>query len=123
MTFSKEDKAAWYDSEVMQHLEEIAKRDNILDGPPKEAFQPIIARDENEEEKVWEDEEVDPELEKITDEMVREDDLKKELEKVYSNSLIKKLNKISSLMASNSQMQAAYRIERALNKIKEILEV
>jgi len=127
MTFSKEDKAAWNDSEIMQHLEKIAKRDNILNGPPKEAFQPIVAEDqkedEEENEKIWEEEEINPESKERTDEMVRDEDLKKELEKVYSNNLIKKLNKISGLLASNSQIQTAYRIERALNKIKEILEV
>ena len=124
MTFSKEDKAAWNDSEIMQHLEKIAKRDNILNGPPKEAFQPIVAEDQKEdEEEIWEEEEINPESKERTDEMIRDEDLKKELEKVYSNNLIKKLNKISGLLASNSQIQTAYRIERALNKIKEILEV
>lgn len=122
MTFSKEDKAAWNDSEIMQQLEKIAKRDNILNGPPKEAFQPIDV-EEQEEEKTWEDEEILPEPKDFVDEAVREDDLKKELEKVYSSDLIQKLNKLGSMLISNSQTEVAYRVERAINKIKEILEV
>jgi len=59
MTFSKEDKAAWLNSEVMQELEKLGE--SVLNGPPPEAFEPLenVAAAET-----WEDEDLE---EKITE--------------------------------------------------------
>jgi len=56
MSFAPEDKRAWQDSQVMAELEKIAKDTGLLNGPPKEAYEPIslkAASDTSE----WEDEE------------------------------------------------------------------
>jgi hypothetical protein len=58
MAFSKEDKSAWESSEVMRELEKYAEE--VLNGPPPEAFQPIkTAKDPGKnlwEEEAWEEE-------------------------------------------------------------------
>jgi len=49
MSFAREDRMAWDASEVMAELEKIAKETGVLDGPPPEAFQPIVIEAEEKE--------------------------------------------------------------------------
>lgn len=60
MKFSIEDKKAWEASAVMAELEKIALEENLLNGPPKEVFEPIKIDEEDDES--WEDENDDGEI-------------------------------------------------------------
>jgi hypothetical protein len=127
MSFSKEDKAAWLDSEVMRELEKIAAENDILNGPPEEAFMPISEEIEEEsEEESWEDERT-PE-EKLEDALMdfesdsvdksgileEEKPLKEELAQLYMDNLISNLKTLSYDLTEQGFMKAAYRIERAI---------
>lgn len=117
MTFSREDRAVWEKSEVMQELEKLA--DEVL-SPPAEAYQPIAT----EEEKSWEDEDWSDE-EKLADaatEMLENDDsFEKELRVAYNNRLLSRLEKIAEQLADQSNIKAAYRVERTIQELKALL--
>jgi len=122
MTFSKEDRAAWLDSEIMQEFEKIARETDVLGGPPAEAFQPI--QTEESEEKVWEEESDEDKLLSAIEELgVSEEeeggneDLKEELAKVYTASLLTNLKKLAY---QSTSMKIAYRIERSIMRIKNM---
>lgn len=125
MSFSKEDKAAWLDSEVMRELEKIAAENDILNGPPEEAFMPIS----EETEESWEDERT-PE-EKLEDALIdfendsvdksnileEEKPLKEELAQLYMDNLISNLKTLAYDLTEQGFMKAAYRIERAIKVV------
>jgi len=120
MTFSKEDKAAWLDSEIIREFEKIALETDVLNGPPAEAFQPL----ETEEEKVWEDESDEDKLLSAIEELgvteEGEGDLKKELSEVFTANLVTNLQKLAHQLATESKMKAAYKIERTIMKLKNL---
>lgn len=122
MTFSKEDKAAWLNSEIMKEFEKLALETDVLNGPPVEAFQPIET--ENEEEKTWEEESNEDKLLSAIEELgisdETEEDLNKELGQAYARNLITNLQKMAYNLATNSKMKAAYRIERTIMKIENV---
>jgi len=128
MKFSKEDKAAWNDSEIMWHFERIAREENILDGPPPEAYLPIeLDETELEPEPSWEDEEVsndvgEDRIDNMLDEIALEleSDSEEDLFKP-ANQLIDRLQKIAHDLAFNSKMKSALRVERAIYKIKNLI--
>ena len=102
MTFSKEDKAAWADSEIMKEFEKIAKDNDILNGPPSEAYEPI-----EKEEVDWEDEDMG--------------NFEEEMHVAYNKNLFSNLTKIAGDFANKSNIKVAYKIELALHKLKNIL--
>jgi hypothetical protein len=123
MTFSKEDKAAWMNSEVMHELEKIALAGGLE--VSEEAFQPI-------EEEEWEDEDdtekfVDA-VEKFQegDEKLGEDAPTKdpidELLAAHQKILTDAIEKLSWQLADRSRVEAAYKVERALQNIKALME-
>ncbi len=116
MPFSKEDKAAWLDSEVMRELENFSA--DVLNGPPVEAFQPITAG-----EKVWEEEDLQEQLITTVDEFnePKEPSLEEELRIAYNKSLFKNLEKVAHSLSDKSNIKAVYRIERSLNELKVLL--
>ena len=71
MSFSKEDKAVWLSSEVMQELEKIALEQDVLSGPPAEAFQVP----EEMEEKTWEEESDEEKLLSAVEELGADEEL------------------------------------------------
>ena len=102
MTFSKEDKAAWNASEIMQEFEKIGK-DLLLE------------KSEENEEKCWEDEDDEPI--KTLEYPEEKGDLKKELKELYNSTLISNLNKIA---AKASSEEATFKVEMVIHKIKEL---
>jgi len=116
MTFSKEDKAAWLDSEVMRELENFSA--DVLNGPPAEAFQPITAG-----EKVWEEEDLQEQLITAVDEFNKpeEPSFKEELHVAYNKSLFRSLEKVAHNLSNKSNIKAVYRVERSLNELKVLL--
>jgi len=127
MTFSKEDKAAWQDSEIMREFERIAKEQDVLGGPPPEAFQPVGVE---EDEKTWEEDDDKDKLLDAVDELgvaqneespVDVETLPRELLKAYTTNLLTNLEKVSYDLASGSKMKAAYRIDRTLHKINSLM--
>ena len=120
MIFSKEDSAAWHNSEIIQEFEKIALETDVLNGPPAESYQPLGF--DEEEEKDWEEEGDEEKLLSAIEEMGvsknEEESLEEELSKVYTANLIENLQKLAHNLASNSKMSAAYTIERAIVKIK-----
>ena len=120
MVFSKEDKMAWENSEVMLELEKIAH--TVLD-PDMESYQPIEV-----EESEWEDEDKAVE-EKNTgnDEIILLDEtnpltIKKEMCLVYKDSLIKNLSKLASSLGEQSKVKEAYVIEKTINRLKSLFQ-
>lgn len=105
MTFSKEDNAAWENSEVMKELEKFA--DEILN-PSPEPYLPI------EEEKTWEEEE-EPIVELSNDKEMEED-------MCLANELISNLKKLAEQLADNHNIKSAYRVERTIQELKDMLE-
>ena len=130
MTFSKEDKSAWMNSEIMQELEKIARETGVLEGPPAEAFLPIETEEDTEieepkDEEVWEEEDEDEEkLMSAIEELglVEEPDLKEEFSEAYATNLISNLEKLAHQYATQSKMRASYRIERAIFNLKTLRE-
>jgi len=127
MTFSKEDRAAWQNSEVMRELEKIAAMGGLE--VSEEAFQPI-------EEEEWEDED---DTEKLVDavEQFQEgsegpggelgedaptEDPVDELLAAHQKNLIDAIEKLSWQLADRSRIIAAYKIERVLQNIKVLAE-
>lgn len=106
MTFSKEDNAAWESSEVMSELEKFA--DEILN-PSPEPYLPV-------EEESWEDEEE----QKVDEKVELSDDVEEDL--CLANDLIDNLKKIAEQLADKSNIKAAYRVERTIQELKDLLE-
>lgn len=117
MTFSKEDMAAWENSEVMRELEKIAED---VFSPSAEVYQPI-KEDQSWEEEDWSDEQ------KITDaasELLNELDdntIYDELREANNIRLLYKLEKIGEELVDKSNIKAAYRVERSIQEIKALL--
>ena len=112
MVFSKEDKSAWLNSEVMKEFEKFATE--VFDGPPREAFEGL-------EEESFEDENFEEALEEfedkeVSDEEVSDEEIKKEL---LANKLLDNLQKLSSLFAEKSNIKTAYRIEQTVCELKD----
>lgn len=126
MTFSKEDKAAWQASEIMAELEKMAMNGEI--DLPDEAFLPVGEEEDSDEEE-WEDEELAKQLGTAADELSGdeedEDVINEEeaelLESLNSN-LFDQISKISCELADKSNIKGAYKVERALQSIKTLLE-
>ncbi len=139
MSFSSEDKTAWFSSEVMREFEKIAEDTSLLNGPPKEAFLPI-GEEQNPEED-WEDENaavVEDEVkalglagdelignssesnedEPTVDEILELGDLHSEASSLYRNNLLKNLEDLASDLAEHGHIKVAYRIERTIRSIK-----
>lgn len=114
MTFSKEDRAAWNDSEVMQELEKLA---DLMD-PPTEAYQPVEVNPDSWEDENWSDEE---KLVDAADELINPNSFEKEMRIAYNNRLIFKLEKIAEHLADKSNIKAAYRVETAIQKLRVLL--
>jgi hypothetical protein len=125
MSFSKEDKAAWLDSEIMKELEKIAEKENILEGPPPEAFEPLSLKEEEKEEekeeKVWEEEEVAERFDEAVEEF-SEPTLKDELRTAYDKLLLENLEKIASELANSKNVKAAYRVEMTLHGLQDLFK-
>jgi len=113
MTFSKEDRAAWADSEVMKELEKVAKNIDL-------------------EEKSWEE---DDDTEKLIDAVEEFEEPKEEEEKsfdqdemldalfeAHGSDLLVNIEKISYKLIDKSNIKGAYKVERAFQSIKDILE-
>lgn len=108
MTFSKEDKSAWNNSEVMYELEKYAEK--VLEGPPAEAFSPV-------EESGWEEENFEKALEEFESPAEKEN-IKEELQKAFSKLLINNLKKISNKFIDKSNIKIAYRIDQSIWEIE-----
>jgi hypothetical protein len=117
MVFSKEDKMAWENSEVMTELEKIAH--TVLD-PDMESYQPIKVEEEPE----WEDE---SNVEEKNNETILLDEanpfaIKKEMCLVYKNSLVKSLLKLAHSLGEQSKVKEAYAIEKTINRLNELFQ-
>lgn len=117
MTFSKEDRAAWADSEIMKEFEKIAKENDILNGPPSEAYEPI-----EKEEKDWEDEDM-VDFEEALENFEEGPSFEEEMHMAYNKNLFSNLEKIASDFANKSNIKVAYKIELILHKLKKYFEV
>lgn len=130
MAFSKEDNMAWENSEVMRELEKIA--DEVFEGTPIEAYEPIG-------EEAWEEEEVlegpekcecEPGTATLYDGKVcalcggikNEKPFEEEIQAAYSQALIVGLEKIANNFAENSKIQAAYRVEQTISELKDLFK-
>lgn len=131
MSFSKEDKAAWLDSEVMKEFEKVAEEE-LLEGPPSEAFEPIpveveeaLEKEEEgvreEEENVWEEEEDMERFEEAL-EKFEEKPVLAEFKKAYDKMLIQNLEKIAHRLADKNNAKATYRVELALHGLQELFK-
>lgn len=115
MSFEKEDKAAWVSSEVMQELEKIAREEDILN-----------SSQEKQDEKGWEEEDLDENLIDAVDEFNQNDDVEYQADDnieyhiAYNNALYSKLQKIASELAEKSNIKPAYRIEQTIRRLKDI---
>lgn len=110
MIFSKEDKAVWNSSEVMKELETLAKRANEIEENSKKKSDD------------WEEEnfiEALDEFEKPNSEVLEETSLKDELHLAYNISIIDNLQKIADHFIDKSNIKVAYRIEQAINELKD----
>ena len=118
MGFSKEDKAAWLNSEVMVELEKFA--DDIFGGPPEEAFKPL-------EEKEWEDEDFEDALEEFEKpgpevlKEIEENNMTKDLRAAYNIAVLNNLQKLASIFAKKSNIKTAYRIEQTVCELNDYL--
>jgi hypothetical protein len=113
MTFSREDHAAWENSEIMQELEKLA--DDVLN-PPAEPYQPI--------EQAWEDEDDDEQkLIDAADALLNEDDdaFEREMRVAHNERLISRLEKLAEWLADKQNKKAAYRVERTVQELKALL--
>lgn len=138
MSFSSEDKTAWFSSEVMREFEKIAEDTSLLNGPPEEAFLPV---GDEEKEEDWEDENaavVEDEVkalglagdelignssehnedEPTVDEILELGDLHSEASSLYRNNLLKNLEDLAYDLAERGHIKVAYRIERTIRSIK-----
>jgi hypothetical protein len=118
MDFSIEDKVAWHNSEIMKELEKYA--DDVLNGPPEEAFKPIKT-DENS----WEEEDFEDALEEFEKpnseilESTEKNDMTKDLHIAYNIAIINNLQKLASNFAEKSNIRTAYRIEQTVCELRD----
>ena len=146
MTFSKEDKAAWDSSEVMRELEKLAE--DVLKGTPDEAHLPIMeGEEESSEDTTWEDEDLGEKgeealvdvlkdlenedatsIEEPTEEPTEElsdgksdKEFMDELLGAYSSTLLHKMKKLAHNLVDTSKIEAAYKVERAMQAIQSML--
>jgi hypothetical protein len=111
MTFAPEDRRAWLDSEVMAELERIAKKTDLLAGPPPEAFEPIPEKTAGQP--VWEDEDVP--------ETPADPDAERRAELAASGArLMDSIGRMAQDLAEAGRAKAAYRMERALSALRGI---
>jgi hypothetical protein len=124
MSFVKEDKAAWLNSEIMQEFEKIAREQDVLNGPPPEAFQPIGENENDKEDELWEEEENMDKFKEALNEFESEksNDLKTELRMAYNNNLFSSLEKIADQLINKSNIKAAYEVEQTIEKLKKIFK-
>jgi hypothetical protein len=117
MTFSKEDRAAWDNSEIMQEFEKFA--DDVLN-PPLESYQPIsIEGHKTWEEEDWSDEQ---KLVDAADELLSADDsFEEEMCVAQNKRLLYRLEKLAEQLADKSNIKAAYRVERTVQELKALL--
>lgn len=117
MTFSKEDLAAWENSEVMQ---EFAKLAGDLLNPSPEPYQPIVIDEKSWEEEDWANEKklVDAAGELLGDNSTFEEELKS----AYNNRLCFQLRKIAEWLEDKNNIKAAYKVERAIQNIQTLLQ-
>jgi len=133
MTFEKEDKAAWLNSEVMREFEKIAAAGGLE--VSEEAFEPIDEEWEEEddtgklidavEEFQGSGEESGEELSEESGEEpedVMTEDPIDELLIAHQRSLIGAIEKLSWQLADKSKTKAAYKVERTLQNIKALME-
>jgi hypothetical protein len=112
MTFEKEDRAAWMDSEVMLELEKLAASGEFE--VSEDAFQPI-------EEESWEDEDDTEKLVDAVEEFQETKDPIDELLAAHQKNLIDAIEKLSWQLADKSKTKAAYKMERTLQNIKALV--
>jgi hypothetical protein len=131
MIFEKEDRQAWMDSEVMREFERIAAEQDILAGPPPEAFEPVGVEEETEEPE-WEEEEGD--MGKLEDALTEfeggedlespekgtRETLEEMLGEAYGENLAKDLRKLANSFATDSKMRVAHRIERCIYELQSL---
>jgi len=114
MTFSKEDKAAWLDSEVMRELEKFGG--DILNGPLPEAFQPL-----EKEAEAWEDEDLESKLVEAVEEFEKPASVEEEFVIAHNKSLLTNIEKVAHRLSDEANIKAAYRVERSLKELKTLL--
>lgn len=127
MSFSNEDKLVWWNSEVMREFEKIAQENDILNGPPEEAFSPI-----KEEEESWEEEsDLESAIGDAAGELIGEDEetsidediasgkLKVELSSLYMNNLLSNLQDLAHDLAERGHIKVARKIEVTINTLKD----
>lgn len=112
MAFAPEDKRAWLDSEIMAEFEKVAREIDLLNGGPPEAFQPIPEKVVTQP--VWEDEDIS---EPTDSEMVQNAELLEQ-----NLKLIAAIEKMAQDFADKGHIKVAYRLERALFALREIVE-
>ena len=130
MPFSKEDKLAWNDSEIMQELEKIALETDIFD-PPKDALSPIKPQGEDEDE-AWEDEIDKLDKANVIADPLEDSEKPKESEEdpenvhdeflqAHTSLLLSNLEKLAYNLSGSDDIKSAYRVERAIQNVKALL--
>jgi hypothetical protein len=114
MTFSKEDKAAWLDSEVMREFEKFGEA--VLSGPPPESFQPLEKTAE-----AWEDEDLEEKITIAAEEFENSSSIKEEFVVAYNKNLLINIEKVAHRLSDKANIKATYRVERALKELKVLL--
>jgi hypothetical protein len=106
----------------MQEFEKIAREQDVLNGPPPEAFQPI--GENKKEDESWEDEGDMGRFKEALNEFESEkpNDLKTELRMAYNNNLFSSLEKLANQLIEESNIKAAYEVEQTIEKLKEIFK-
>jgi len=128
MSFSKEDTAAWKDSEVMRELEKLAIDTDLLETEEEPSWE-----DESDEEKLTDAVEEfsgpEEELQETTSELpetepkeTSDEDLVTELLATYNKNLLYNIEKLSHILADKTNIKAAYKVERTIQNIKALLE-
>lgn len=127
MAFSQEDKTVWYNSEVMREFEKIAQENDILNGPPAEAFLSIFNEEEplkdSEEEETWgEEADLESAIGDAAEELTgseTEENLKIDLASLYMNNLLSNLQDLAHDLAEHGHIKVARKIEVTINTIKD----
>lgn len=142
MVFSHEERLLWERSEVMRELEKIAEEQGITFPVPAEAYQPIKLDNEEEEVKVWEDEDTDETkllnaINKLTDSQPQEveqplpanvspadEDMRKEIDNfldlhtTIAQKTLEGLSKLSNYLYNTNRKSASLKVEKAITEIK-----
>lgn len=115
MSFSKEDKAAWFNSEIMKEFEKVAQEEKTLEGPSPESSEPVSLEEGN----IWEEEDSMEKFDEALEEF-NEPTLGTELKAAYNKMLIENLGKIANGLAENKNIKAAYRVETTLHELQDL---